>query len=36
MTVVLATVLALFFALMTCADLLASDAEIRAGLVAPL
>jgi hypothetical protein len=36
MTVVLAVVLALLFALMTCADLLASDAEVRAGLVAPL
>ncbi|MDQ1661463.1 MAG: hypothetical protein QOJ68_1443 [Blastococcus sp.] len=36
MTVVLAAVLALFFALLTCADLLASDAEVRAGLVAPL
>ena len=35
MTVVLALVLALFFALLTAADLLPTDAEIRAGLVAP-
>jgi hypothetical protein len=36
MTVVLALVLALFFALLTCADLIPSDAERRAGIVAPL
>jgi hypothetical protein len=36
MTVVLTAVLALFLALLTCADLLASDAEVRAGLVARL